>query len=75
MLARRDALRWVHRNKTLDLQCSVLNAVSLLSGQEGVLKATDLGDGKLANLVRYHCEQPPAGEQVRRVHATRVVRA
>ena len=37
-----------------------------------MLKATDLGNGKLANLVRYHCEQPPASEQARRVHAVRL---
>ncbi len=29
------------------------------------MTATDLGVGKLANLVRYHCEQPPAKEEVR----------
>ena len=39
--------------------------------QEGVLEAKDLGDGKLANLVRYHCKQPPASEQVRSHDAAR----
>lgn len=37
----------------------------LYSAQEGKLEVTDLDQGRLANLVRYHCVHPPEGGQVR----------
>ncbi len=52
------------RGNVQSLSRPVLTAGILMPPQDGVLKATDLGDRKLANLVRYHCEQPPASEQV-----------